>query len=320
MRPPEMLADMLLSAPTSPSRREARWASVVRALAEVYPELAGAPGELFDDARMLRVAFDLVDALVFHASFRALWDVGDRPLWAWRLETGDAPCDAWLEEEEVEDSRDAGDDWQQAPEIVYEFVLHGPRLAEAFPGRTDGAGAGGALPTGRFDDEDSPSVLVAVVRALGRRMVRLAARHGSYDDREADTAERLLVEAFGQGPTTDPLRPPAPPRSGTPGTPGAPGTVGTAAPPSTPRDLAESGPAAPADAEPSPRRAWREQQRTAPPHEHHGPAGPPPEEMFPHPLPPGPPLPGAHPSGVHPSRRITRRRPDDGTSPTGASA
>ena len=312
MRPPELLFDMLLSAPTLPSQREARWAAVVRALADVYPELVGAPGELFDDARMLRVAFDLVDALVFHASFRALWDVGDRAMWAWRLEQGDAPCDAWLEEEEVEDSREAGNGWQQAPEIVYEFVLHGPRLAEAFPARTDGEGVGGAPTTGRFDDDDSPSVLVAVVRALGRRMVRLAARHGSDSDREADAAERLLVEAFGQGPTTDPFRPPLPPLSGMPG---APGTVGTAAPPSTPRDLAESGPAAPADAEPSPRRAWREQQRTAPPREHHWPAGPPPDEIFPGPLPRGP-----LPTGPRPPGRATRRAPGEGPSATGGSA
>lgn len=305
MRPTEPLFDMLLSAPTLPSQREARWAAVVRALAEVYPDLVSAPGEMFDDARMLRVAFDLIDALVFHASFRALWDVGDRPMWAWRLEQGDAPCDAWLEEEEVEDSREAGNGWQQAPEIVYEFVLHGPRLAEAFPTRTDGEGVGGTPTTGRFDDDDSPSVLVAVVRALGQRMVRLAARHGSDGDREADAAERLLIEAFGRGPTTDPLRPPPPPP------PGAPGTVAS---PSAP-----SGPPEPAAAATSPRRAWLEQQRTAPPREHHGPAGPPPDEIFPRPRPSGARPSGPRPSGPRQPGRATRRGPGEGPSTTGGS-
>lgn len=304
MRPPVLLSDIFLSAPASPSQREARWAAVVRALAEVYPELVGAPGELFDDARMLRVAFDLVDALVFHASFRALWDMGDRALWAWRLEQGDAPCDAWLEEEEVEDSREAGNGWQQAPEIVYEFVLHGPRLAEAFPTRTDGAGVGGPPTSGRFDDDDSPSVLVAVVRALGRRMVRLAARHGSDGDREADVAERLLIEAFGRGPTDDPLRPPPrPPPS--PGAPGTPCTPGMGAPPSAP-----SGGPDPAAVAANPRRERLERLRAAEPREHLGPAGPPPEALLPQPLSPGPRRP----------TRAARRRPGEGPSPTDGSA
>ncbi|MFO0931448.1 MAG: hypothetical protein U1E39_01925 [Planctomycetota bacterium] len=296
MRPPVLLSDLFLSAPQSPAHRDARWAAVVRALAEVYPELVGAPGELFDDARMLRVAFDLVDALVFHASFRALWDMGDRALWAWRLEQGDAPCDAWIEEEEVEDSREAGNGWQQAPEILYEFVLHGPRLAEAFPTRTDGGGVGGAPTTGRFDDDDSPSVLVAVVRALGRRMVRLAARHGSDGDREADAAERLLLEAFGRGPTDDPLRPPPPP------SPGAPGTVGSpSVPPGGPDPTAAAA---------NPRRERLERLRATEPREHLGPAGPPPEALLPQPRSPGPRRP----------TRAARRRPGEGPSPTDGSA
>ena len=190
MRPPEFLADMIESAPTSDAEREARWAAAVGAVATVYPALLGAGGAAVDDARMLRVAFEAIDVFVFHASFRALFDYGDRALWSWRLDRGDTPCDAWLEEDEVEGSRDLGDGWQQDPEIVFEFVVHALRLAAAFP-------TGGP---GRFDDHDERSALEAVVGAVGRRMLRLAARHGTFEPAEVDPAERLLVTAFGGGP------------------------------------------------------------------------------------------------------------------------
>lgn len=202
MRPPELLTDVLVSAPRTDADREARWAAAVDAVATVYPNLVGAGGAAVDDARILRIAFEAIDIFVFHASFRALFDIGDRAIWSWRLDRGDAPCDAWLEVEEVEGSRDAGDGWQQDPEVLFEFVLHAVRLAAAFPG----AGPG------RFDDREAGSALEAVVGALGRRVLRLAACHGTFTPDETDAAERLLVEAFGDGPrvpTPPPLRPDA---------------------------------------------------------------------------------------------------------------
>ncbi len=200
MRPPELLIDMLESAPTSDVDREARWAAAVEAVARVYPALLKDGGAAVQDARILRIAFEAIDVFVFHASFRALFDFGDRAVWCWGLDRSDAPCDAWLESDEIEGSRELGDGWQQSPEIVFEFVVNATRLATAFP-------TGGP---GRFDDRDAGSLLEAIVGAIGRRMLRLAACHGTSHDAEADAAERLLIQHFGDGPRVaapGPLRP-----------------------------------------------------------------------------------------------------------------
>ena len=192
MRPPEMRFEMFAAASRTDADRDARWAAAVAAVATTCPELVGAPGDVLRDARVLRIAFGAIDVFVFPASFAALFDGMAVPIWGWRLSDEDAPLDAWTEVEEVEGSGDADDGWQMEPTVIVEFVLHRGRLAAAFPAGTPGPE--------RFDDHAASSVIDALVGALGRRMIRHVARHGTPDTAEVDGLERQLLAAFGDGP------------------------------------------------------------------------------------------------------------------------
>ena len=51
-----------------------------------------------------------------------------------------------------------------------------------------------------MEDRDAATALVAVVGALGRRMLRIAVWHALSSSEKADAAEALPRTAFGDGP------------------------------------------------------------------------------------------------------------------------
>ncbi len=200
MRHLDPLADLLDSAPTSEAERATRWSAAVEVVRSLWP---GTDDRAPPEARTLRIAFLAIELWVFRAGFLALFEAGPHALWGWRLGRGESPCDAWFEADEVEGSTEAGNGWFQEPEIGIELVVHGERFEAACRSR---AGDGVV----RFDDHEAASPAAALVGALGRRMLRIAAWRSAEEAGEVDAAERRLRAAFGSGPP--PPRPPGPPR------------------------------------------------------------------------------------------------------------
>lgn len=195
MRELDPLADLLDSAPISDVERASRWSAAVEAVRSLWP---GPDGMVPPEPRTLRIVFLAIELWVFRAGFLALLDTGPHTLWGWRLGGGENPCDAWFEADEVEGSWDAGNGWIQEPEIGIEVVVHGERFEAAC---RSPAGDGSI----RFDDHEAASPAAALVGALGRRMLRIAAWRSADGPGEVDAAEERLRTAFGSGPV-----PPAP--------------------------------------------------------------------------------------------------------------
>jgi hypothetical protein len=188
----DLLCELFDAGPHSPAAAAERWRAASAAVASVCPELVGANGAALEEARVLRIAFTAIDLFVFRTSFMALFTLCGGTYWAWRLDCGDGPLDAWVEDSPWSETVLEDGFTFTRHETLYEFVLNRRRLAEAHP-------TGGG-PPGRFDDHDADTVIDAVVGALGRRMLRLAAVETAASRREIDETAARLLRVFGTGP------------------------------------------------------------------------------------------------------------------------